>query len=447
MSRHGSGEHFLRQNLKHDYPLIVRGKDWTLWDDRGKEYIDGASGGVGAVLIGHGVPEVVKAMTEQANKLCHAHISLFVNEPQIALANMIIEEFAPKGMSHVYFVSTGTESTELAVKLSRSYHLQKGHATRFKIICRWNGYHGSSLAALSYSGRSVRRHKFHPYYFHSAFMSPAYCYRCPYEKTYPGCGLLCAWELERVIEHEGVDTVSAFIGEPYVNTAGSLGAPPEYFGIIREICDRYDVLMIMDEVITGWGRTGAKFGIDHWRVVPDFICTGKGIASGYAPLAATLVHEKVVKVLEETGESCEGYTYGGNPLSCATGLAVLQYINDKELIDRAAKEGEYFQERAKSLMEFSFVGEVRGKGMLLGVEYVTDQKSKKPFRRDKKLCETITDIAFHKGLVTCPISGGANGVDGDATAIKPPLTTPRKVLDKIFDRMTETLEEVQKHYL
>ena len=205
--------------------------------------------------------------------------------------------------------------------------------------------------------------------------------------------------------------------------------------------------MIMDEVITGWGRTGAKFGINHWNVVPDFICTVKGIASGYAPLAATLVHEKVVRVLEETGESCEGYTYGGNPLSCATGLAVLQYIKDQKLVERAAEEGLYFQDRAESLKEFSIVGDVRGKGMLLGVEYVSDQRSRKPFSRDRKVCETITDIAFRKGLVTCPISGGANGVDGDATAIKPPLTTPREALDEVFKIMAETLEEVQKNYL
>jgi adenosylmethionine-8-amino-7-oxononanoate aminotransferase len=447
MSRHGSGDHFLRQNLKRDYPMMVRGKGYTLWDDKGREYVDGASGGVGAVLIGHGIPEVVKAMTEQAHKLCHAHISMFVNEPQIELANFIIEAFAPQGMSHVYFVSTGTESNELAVKLARIYHMQKGNGTRFKIVCRWHGYHGSSLGALSYSGRSIRRGKFHPYYFDSAFMSPAYCYRCPYEKTYPGCGLRCAWELERIIQHEGTNTISAFIGEPYVNTAGALGAPPEYYGIIRQICDKYDILMIMDEVITGWGRTGANFGINHWGVVPDFICTGKGIASGYAPLAATMVHEKVVRVLEETGESVEGYTYGGNPLSCATGLAVLKYIKDYKLVERAAEEGATFQSRAKSLLEFPIVGDVRGKGMLLGVEYVTDKNSRKPFPRDKKLCETITDIAFQKGLVTCPISGGANGVDGDATAIKPPLTTPKEILDQIFDIMAETLAEVQKNYL
>ncbi len=446
MSRHGS-DHFLRQNLKRDYPVIVRGKGHFLWDAEGKQYIDGASGGVGAVLIGHAVPEVVQAMAEQAGRLCHAHISQFVNEPQIRLANLIIDEFAPPGMSHVYFVSTGTEACELAVKLSRVYHLQKGRATRFKIVCRWNGYHGSSLAALSYSGRSCRRHNFHPYYFPSAFMSAPYCYRCPYDRTYPECDVRCAWELEDIIRREGAGVVSAFIGEPYINTVGALGAPPEYYRIIRDICDKYDVLMIIDEVITGWGRTGTKFAINQWDVTPDFICTGKGIASGYAPLAATIVHEKVVSVLEERGESVEGYTYGGNPLSCATGYAVLSYIRDNRLVERAAEEGAYFQERASSLLELPIVGDVRGCGFLLGVEYVQDKTTRQPFPRSKRVCETISDMAFANGLVTCPISSGANGEDGDATAIKPPLTTPREDIDRLFDIMTKTLIQAQERFL
>lgn len=180
MTRHIDGDHFLRQNLTQDYPVIVRGEGHYLWDDKGKRYLDGASGGVGAVSIGHGVPEVLKAMADQASQLCHANVSVFNTRPAIQLADRIIRDFAPAGMSHVYFISTGTESTELAVKLARRYHLVRGNGTRFKVICRWGGYHGSSLAALSFSGRSSRRPDYHPYYFKSAFISPPNCYRCPY---------------------------------------------------------------------------------------------------------------------------------------------------------------------------------------------------------------------------------------------------------------------------
>ena len=442
MSSHADGDHFLRQNLRREYPVIVRGKGHYLWDDAGRRLFDGASGGVGAVLIGHGVPEVVQAMTQQAETLCHAHISLFNTPPAIQLAERIIRDFAPSGMSHVYFVSTGTESTELAVKLARRYHMERSQATRYKVICRWGGYHGSSFGALSYCGRSSRRPDYHPYYFDAGFIPSPYCYRCPYGLTYPGCDMRCAWELEMAIKREGEHVVSAFISEAFSNTSGVLGAPPEYFPIIRQICDKYDVLLILDEVVTGWGRTGARFAIDHWGVVPDLICTGKGLASGYAPLAATIVHRKVVEALEPSGRSIDGYTYAGNPLSCAVGDAVLKYITDNDLVARSAQLGGDLHQIAQRLRELPIVGDVRGRGMLLGVEYVADKEARAPFPRDKHLCETITDRAIANGLVTCPISGVADGVEGDATVFKPPLTTPQDDVFNMLEILERTIQEV-----
>jgi adenosylmethionine-8-amino-7-oxononanoate aminotransferase len=444
MSKHSDGDHYLRQSLTRDYPLIVRGKGHYLWDDQGTRYFDGASGGVGCVLIGHGVPEVLEAMAKQAASLCHAHISMFNTEPPIRLAERIIRDFAPDGMSHVYFTSTGTEANETAVKMARRYHLERGHATRFKVICRWGGYHGSSLAALSYGGRSVRRPDYHPYYFNSGFIPSPYCYRCPYRLSYPQCDMACAWALEDAIKREGEDTVSAFISEAYSNTSGVLGAPPEYFPIIRQICDKYDVLLIIDEVITGWGRTGSNFAIDHWGVVPDLVCTGKGIGSGYAPLAATIVHENVVRALEPSGRSIAGFTYGGNPLSCAVGDAVLTYITDNDLVARSASIGAELQEHAQRLRELDMVGDVRGKGLLLGVEYVADKETGQPFPRSARICETITDRAFANGLVTCPINGVADGVDGDATVFKPPLTAPRDDVMAMLGILEDTIQQVQE---
>ena len=444
MSKHLDGDHYLRQSLTRDYPLIVKGKGHYLWDDRGRRYYDGASGGVGCVLIGHAVPEVLEAMVEQAASLCHAHISLFNTPPPIRLAERIIRDYAPSGMSHVYFVSTGTESGELAVKLARRYHLERGHATRFKVICRWGGYHGSSLAALSYCGRSVRRPDYHPYYFQSGFIPSPYCYRCLCGQSYPQCGVACAWALEDAIKREGEDIVSAFITEAYSNSSGILGAPPEYFPIIRQICDKYDVLLIVDEVITGWGRTGANFAIDHWGVVPDMICSGKGIGSGYAPLAATIIHQKVIQAIEPSGRSIAGFTYGGNPLSCAVGDAVLAYNTDNGLVERSAQVGAELHEHAQRLLELDIVGDVRGRGMLLGVEFVTDKETREPFPRSMHLCETITDRAFANGLVTSPISGVADGADGDAIVFKPPLTTPREDVVAMLDILESSIREVQE---
>ncbi len=296
---------------------------------------------------------------------------------------------------------------------------------------------------MSYCGRSSRRPDFHPYYFNAGFIPPPYCYRCAYGLTYPGCGVRCAWELEQAIKREGTHIVSAFISEPYSNTSGALGAPPEYFPTIRQICDKYGVLLILDEVITGWGRTGAKFAIDHWGVVPDMICTGKGLASGYAPLAATIVHQEVIAALEPSGRSVDGYTYGGNPLSCAVGEAVLKYITDNELIARSARVGAALHQHAQRLRELPIVGDVRGRGMYLGIEYVADQATRAPFGRGKHICETITDRAIANGLVTCPISGVADGVEGDATVFKPPLTTPEDDVLSMLDILEQTIQQVQ----
>jgi adenosylmethionine-8-amino-7-oxononanoate aminotransferase len=444
MARHNDGDHFLRQSLTQDYPVIVRGEGHFMWDDVGKRYWDGASGGVGAVSIGHGVPEVLKAMSDQAAKLCHANVSIFNTEPAIRLANRIIEDFAPEGMSHVYFINTGTESTELAVKLARRYHLERGNATRYKVIARWLGYHGSSFGALSYCGRTSRRPDYHPYYFPTAFIPPPNCYRCPYGLSYPSCGIRCAWELEESIRREGSHVVSAFITEAFSNTSAVLGGPPEYFPIIREICDKYDVLLIIDEVITGWGRTGKKFAIDHWGVGPDLICTGKGIASGYTPLAATIIHEKVVAAIEPSGRSVAGFTYAANPVSCATGDAVLAYIIEHDLVGRAAEIGGQMHEHAQRLLELPIVGTLRGKGMILGVEYVANRETREPFPQDMQVCQRIGETALEKGLVSYAMTGVADGMDGDATVFKPPLTTPVQDVITMLSILESSIQEVQE---
>jgi adenosylmethionine-8-amino-7-oxononanoate aminotransferase len=444
MTKHTDGDHFLRQNLTRDYPVIVRGEGHYMWDDKGKRYLDGASGGVGAVSIGHRVPEVLRAMADQAAQLCHANVSVFNTRPAIQLADRIIRDFAPAGMSHVYFISTGTESTELAVKLARRYHLVRGNGTRYKVISRWGGYHGSSLGALSFGGRTSRRPEYHPYYFNTSFIPAPNCYRCSFHKSYPGCGLECAWALEETIKREGEHVVSAFITEAISNTSGVLGGPPEYFPIVREICDKYDVLLIIDEVITGWGRTGTKFAIDHWDVVPDMICTGKGIAGGYTSLAATIIHEKVVKAIEPSGRSVVGYTYAANPLSCAVGDAVLSYITEHDLVRRSAQVGAEMHERAQRLLELPIVGKLRGRGMILGVEYVADKETREPFARELQVCQTITNVALEKGLVTYAMTGVADGAAGDATVFKPPLTTPREDVVAMLDILESSIRKIQE---
>jgi len=444
MPRDLSNSTYLPQNLSRKYPFIVRGEGCYLIDDEGKKYLDGAAGGVSACCIGHGVTAIADAMAEQAGKLAFAHLSLFASEPQLRLAEELVQ-FAPSGMTSVYFVSTGTEATELCVKLARHYHLARGEPRRTRIIARWRGYHGSSLAALAYSGRSSRRGDLSPYFFPTTLISPPYCYRCPYESSYPECGTACAWELQRAIKQEGPENVSLFIAEPLINTIAAAAPPPDYFPIIREICDRYGVLLAVDEVIAGFGRTGRNFAIEHWGVTPDFIAMGKGIAGGYVPLAGSLIGEKVNGVIQaQGGVTIPGYTYAGNPTSCSAGLAVLNYIREHNLVSKARDTGEVLQEEAKKLLEVPLIGDVRGKGLMLGVELVADKETKEPFPRSAQVIEKVHAECWRRGLSFCPLAGDADGVSGDAASIGPALVLTddqARDLVRIFGEATNAVAE------
>ena len=439
--------HFLPMNLKRDYPVIVRAEGRRLFAADGKEYLDGASGGVGAANIGHGVPKVLDAIREQSLKVCHANSTLFMNESQLALADLIIDDFAPKGMEKVYFVSTGTEATELCIKFARLYHLHQGRPQRFKIISRWSGYHGSSLAALSYSGRSSRRHHFDPYYFPTARIKAAYYFREGRNMPEEEYSRLCADELEDAIRREGPDTISCFIAEPLVNTMGACPAPVGYFERIREICNRYDVLMIVDEVVTGFGRTGKNFGIDHWNVSPDLIACGKGLSGGYSPLACGIVAEKIWKVFKNgdpSGNTVLGYTHAGNPLSTATGVAVLSYIRNNGLVERSAEMGQVMMEKAESrLGSHPHVGDLRGKGLHMAVELVKDRDTLEMYPAEVNKSEEAYDRCMENGLNLCPVHGDADGARGDCLIIKPAFTVLEEELDELFDKLEKSLNEVQ----
>ena len=437
--------HFLPMNLKKKYPVIVRAEGRRLFTASGTSYLDGASGGVGAVNIGHGVPEVLEAIATQSRKICHAHGSLFMNEAQVELANLIIERFAPQEMKKVYFVSTGTEATELCVKLARLFHLHRGHPERHKIISRWSGYHGSSLAALSYSGRSSRRHQFHPYYFPSTRIGPAYYYRAGRGMAEEEYSHMAADALDDAIRREGPQTVSCFIAEPLVNTMGACPAPAGYFERIREICDRYDVLLILDEVVTGFGRTGKNFGIDHWNATPDLIACGKGISGGYSPLACAVVTENVVNGLERdpSGDTVVGYTHGGNPLSCATGVAVLEYILQNNLVSRSALMGDKMMQQARHrLGDHPHVGDIRGSGLHMAVEFVRDRQTLEMYPAETNKAGEVYDCCMAHGLNLCPVHGDGDGQRGDSVIIKPAFTILEEEVDELFDKLEKSIREV-----
>jgi adenosylmethionine-8-amino-7-oxononanoate aminotransferase len=434
-------DNILYRDWRKTYPVIERGEGVYLLDRQGKKYID-ASGGPFVVNIGHGVTEVIEAMEQQARKVCFPYAGNFSSEAQIELADEVIR-FAPAGMSRVYFVSGGSEANEVALKIARQYHLDRGEPSRVKIIGRWQGYHGGTLGALSMGGHTHYRQDYLPYMLDFPHIHAPYCYRCRFDREYPSCGILCAHELERAIIDEGKESIAAFISEPVTGSSlGAMAPPLEYFPIIREICDRHGILLIVDEVITGFGRTGKNFGIDHWGVVPDLIVTGKGISSGYTPLGATIIHEKIFEVFSKSRRSTFflGYTYGGNPLSCAAGLAVLRYIKKNGLVERADKMGEYLFGKFESLKKIPIVGDIRGKGLLLGIELVQDGK-KTPFPRSKKLAEAIVRKAFENGLILLPGHGLQDGVVGDLLMIAPPFIVQQQEIDEIYRILEDLVRE------
>lgn len=433
---------FLRDPQKV-YPLAVRGEGVYVYDHTGKRYLD-AIGGVKVVNIGHGVTEIGEAMARQASKIAFAYTGQFLNEAQTTLAERVLS-LAPSNMVSAYFTSGGSEGTEIAIKMARQYHLRRGEKERYKVIALWQSYHGATFGALSVTGQTRRRLDYTPYLTPMPHLPPPFCYRCPYGQTYGSCRIQCAMALEDLILREGPGTVSAFIAEPIGgSSANGVSPPPEFFPLVRKICDRNGVLVIVDEVITGFGRTGANFGIMHAKVEPDLMICGKGISSGYAPLGAVLVGDRIFEALSASGPFFMGYTYSGHPVTCAAGVAVLDYMERNKLFERARLTGDYFQKRLQDLQKFPLVGEVRGKGLLAGVEFVADRVRKTPFDRTHRVQERIVALAFQRGIILSAGSGGiANGLMGDDIGVAPPFVIERNEIDHLANVLSECILEIQ----
>ena len=358
-----AGDRLFHRVRKDRWLNVDRGEGCWLYGDDGRAWLD-ACAGVHVVSIGHGVPEIAEAMQAQARKVAFTY-SRFLTEPQVELADRIAA-LTPGDLNRVFFVSGGSEATESAMKIARKYHLETGNPGKHKIVSRWQSWHGNTVGALSMSGRSSWRSDYEPYLLDFPHIRPCYPYRCPYCRD--ECALTCAEDLERVILQEGADTIAAFIAEPVLGTScAGLTPPPDYFRAIREICDRHDVLMIVDEVVTGFGRTGVDFGIQHFDVVPDILATGKGLSSGYTPIAATVVSDRIYDAIYERQDHyVHGHTYGGNPLSCAVALAVQDYVAAHDLVDRCRRMGDLMLQCLEPLLDNPIVGAVRGKGLLTG---------------------------------------------------------------------------------
>ena len=423
--------------------VVVQGEGLRIKDAQGKTYIDGLSG-VFVVSLGHGNRRIIDAMTAQMQHLSFAPPLHGTNDRALELAQLLFQ-FAPPKLNTVKFLSGGSEATEAAMKLTRQYQQQAGHPRRYKFIAKYGAYHGATMGALSATGGWERKSVFEPLVPGFIHVHPPYCYRCPYGQEYPSCGITCARIVEKTIEAEDPETVAGVIMEPIsISSAGFVVPPREFFAILREATAKHGINLILDEIICGFGRLGENFGATYYGVVPEIIACGKGMSSGYAPLAAILVADHVQEAFygkpEERVEFHHGHTYGGNPVACAAGVAALTQIVEQNLVAKARTLGAYLRERLEVMAErYSIVGDVRGAGLLQGVEFAKDRATREPFPAEVRPGKVVEKLAKERGLLA--------RTGNEFLAFAPPLVSTKTDIDEICDIADECLALAQKQLL
>ncbi len=426
-------------------PVAVRGEGSWIFSADGRKFLD-AAGQAAVVNIGHGVSEIGRAMAEQSSQLAFAHTAQFHSAPAEKLAERLLALAPPnfRRGGRVYFTSGGSEATETAIKLVRQYHLERGQPDRHRIVSRRQSYHGSTLGAMTVSGNVGRRAPYQPMLAEWGHIAPCFCYHCPFEKTFPQCQLACANDLDSMLGGIDSDSAAAFIFEPVVGATLGAAVPPEGYAVrIAEICRKRGILLIADEVMTGIGRTGKPFAVQHWDVEPDMILTGKGIASGYAPLGAVLVAPNVVEAFEGgTGAFKHGFTYQAHPVATAAGNAVLDYIEAHGLFARVAPAAVELSAALAPLKSHRHVGNVRGLGLLVGLEFVRDKSTRTPFEASEAIAERIRAAAMEEGVLTYPSQGCVDGTRGDHILLAPPFVVTREESALIARALTAALAKV-----
>lgn len=433
--------HLFTLDARRTYPVLTRGEGVWIWDDQGNRYLD-AIAGIAVVNLGYGRSDVVAAMTDQATRLPFAVGNIFASEPAHQLAAKIAS-ITPGDLDWVHFTSGGSEAVEVALKLARQVCVERGEGERSTFISRWTSYHGATLATLSVGGAKMRRKKYEPLLLDVPHISPPYCYRDGHTE-HDGCGERYAAELEAAILQVGPRKVAAFIAEPIIASVGGAISPPDdYWPLIREVCDRYGVLLIVDEVVTGFGRTGRAFAVDHWGVVPDIMAMGKGISGGYAPLGAVAVRSGIRDSFRQAGATFEHiFTFGGNPVSMAAGVAVLDAWEREGVTAHVADIEADFRALLEPLRAYPFVGDVRTRGLMAGIEFVRDQATKEPFESTDGVAVRFREAGLRNGIVLYPGTGMADGARGDIISLYPPLTITRDELGELGERLRATFEAV-----
>ena len=423
------------RNIASPPPIAVAGQGCYLYDEHGKKYFDG-SGGAAVSCLGHGDPEIINALKTQAETLAFAHTGFFTSATAEQLASLL-SKHAPAGLEKVYFVSGGSEAVEAAIKLARQFHVEHGQPQRRHLIARRQSYHGNTLGALAAGGNQWRRAQFEPILAPASHIAPCYEYAEKRPSETPiQYAQRTAQELEDEILRLGPDTVMAFIAEPVVGaTMGAVPAVEGYFKLIREICDRYGVLLIFDEVMCGMGRTGHLFACEADGVTPDILCIAKGLGAGYQPIGAMLCHKNIYAVLEQGSKLFQhGHTYNAHPMACAAGLAVLNAILDRHLLVNVQRSSELlFSDLRARFAQHPFIGDIRGRGLFIGLEIVEDKGLKKPFHPKRNIAAQLKADAFQNGLICYPMRGTRDGEFGDHLLLAPPFIMEDSNITELAD--------------
>ena len=437
-------QHVFHRHTRSDLPVAVKGDGIYVVDSNGLRYLD-ASGGAAVSCLGHSHPAVIAAIKQQLDKIAYAHTGFFTNEPLEELADVLIET-APAGLDRVYFVSGGSEAVEAGLKLARQYAVERGQPQRRHVIARRQSYHGNTLGALAAGGNEWRRQQFRPLLIETHHIAPCYAYRDQRpDESLEAYGLRVANELEEKIEELGSESVLAFVAEPVVGaTAGAVPPVPGYFRRIREICDRHGVLLMLDEVMCGMGRTGTLYACEQDGIVPDLLTVAKGLGGGYQPIGALLVSGEIFATIRDgSGFFQHGHTYMGHPTACAAALAVQRAIRDDKLLDNVQIMGERLDAALHTrLGDHPHVGDIRGRGLFRGIEIVANRNTREPFSPARKIHARIKQEAMTRGLMCYPMGGTIDGARGDHVLLAPPFIIDAPQIDQVVELLVQTLDVV-----
>jgi adenosylmethionine-8-amino-7-oxononanoate aminotransferase len=438
--------HVFHRDPRLKYPVAVRGEGAYLFDRDGKRYLD-ASGGAAVSCLGHSDPAVIAAIGRQLEKLPFAHTSFFTNEPMEALADALIAR-APKSFDKVYFVSGGSEAMEAALKLARQYFVERGEPQRAHVIGRRQSYHGNTLGALAVGGNAWRRKQFEPLLIKATHVSPCFAYRGKQTgESDAAYGERLASELEQEIRRLGEKTVIAFVAETVAGaTLGAATPVPGYFKRVREICDRYGVLLILDEVMCGMGRCGSLWTFEQEGVVPDLVAVAKGLGAGYQPIGALLISRELSETIQRgSGFFQHGHTYIGHAAACAGALAVQKRLHEDGVLARVTPMGMLLEKKLRDAFgNHPHVGDIRGRGLFRGLELVEDRATKKPFDPKLRMHARVKRKAMQAGLMCYPMGGTIDGVQGDHVLLAPPFVVDETQLDELVDKLGNAMDTLQE---